>query len=128
VPAKHQTDDTDDPSLEAKFWLTTCAVLGMTLLVFFVVQNIQFGFERHKDNAWAKLHRHVVEGQRQSFDDIRAFLAKSGMGVDIEAVLEETSIILRLSDGMLFAPDDELILPAGFNTLNRLKELFLTHD
>jgi chemotaxis protein MotB len=95
----------------------------MIPLVFFVMlYSMSFP---GKEGFQAQARQKVVEMQVRVFDDIREFITLNGMEAGVEAVLEEASIILRLSGGMLFTPEAERILPAGLNILNQLKELFL---
>jgi chemotaxis protein MotB len=124
VLGKNLTADSDDTLRETQSWLPTYAVLCMTLLALFVMLRVLSGFEAYKDNSQAQLHRQLVDMQRRAFNDISAFLVKNGMEADIEVVLEEDAILLRLPEGMLFAPGDDQILLTGFNALNQLKELF----
>jgi chemotaxis protein MotB len=124
VLIKDLTADTGGTFREAQCWLPTYAVLCMALLAFFVMLHVLSAFEPYKESSPAQLHRQVIAMQTRTFGEVRAALAKSGMAASIEAVLEDGSIILRLYEGMLFAPGAEQILLAGFNTLNQLKELF----
>jgi chemotaxis protein MotB len=66
--------------------------------------------------------------QAHAFNDVRAFIAQNGMETDIDAVLEENSIILRLPERLLFAPGAEHALPQGLKALNQLKDLFIIQD
>ena len=151
--AKSQTNNIGGKMLEAQSWLPTYAALCMVCLVFFAMLYSMSFFtpqryeqsmhsirealnngaaatsslekDLYEKNIQAQLRKHVIEMQARAFDDIRAFIAQNGMEANIETVLEEGSIILRLSEGMLFTPGAEHILPAGINTLNQLKNLFI---
>jgi chemotaxis protein MotB len=79
----------------------------------------------HKESAHTRLRPRAVAIQTRAFNDIRVFIAQNGMESGVEALLEEASIILRLSEGRLFTPGTEQILPAGLRILNQLKELFI---
>ena len=109
---------------EAHWWLPTYAVLGMAILAFVVMLAVLSVFEPNKEASGSRIHRHVVEMQTRTFGEIRAFLAQRGMETGVEAVFDDASIILRLPEGLLFAPWDEHILPTGFTVLNQLGELF----
>jgi len=124
VSGKSQMADTGDSLREAQCWLPTYAALGMALLAFFVLLPLSRpGPDQHKDIPQAR--EQAVAMQANVFSDIRAFIAQNAMEAVINAVQEDSSITLRLPENLLFAPGTERILPAGFTTLNRLKELFL---
>jgi chemotaxis protein MotB len=125
VLPKNQTADTGDIFRETQCWLPTYAVLCMALLAFFAIPDVLSVFRPNKEPPGDQLHKQVVEMQTRTFGEIRAFLAKRGMDAGMDAVLDGASITLRLPESLLFAPDAEEILPAGFDTLNQLQELFL---
>ena len=109
---------------ETQLWLPTYAALCTLLLAFFVVL---YSLAEHprKDHSQALLRKQVLEIQARVFSDIRAFIAQNGMEAGMDAVLEDVSITLRVSEGTLFAPGTEHFLPAGLKTLNQLKDLFV---
>jgi chemotaxis protein MotB len=81
--------------------------------------------EPRKEIPPAQWREQLVAMQTHAFSDIRAFLVQNGLESGIEALREEASIILRLPEGMLFAPGAEAVLPDGLKTLNQLKDLFI---
>jgi chemotaxis protein MotB len=119
VLIESQTADTGGNIREAQFWLPTYAALCAALLVFFVMHY------SIKESSQAQVSKRAVAMQTHAFNDIRAFIAQNGLETDVEAVREQASITLRLSEGMLFLPEAEYILPTGFNTLNQLTDLFI---
>ena len=125
MPVKNQRADTDDALREAQLWLPTYAVLCMALLAVFVIPHALSGPEPHMKIPQALLHEQIVEAQQRSFNEIRAFIAQNAMEAEVETVLEESSIILRLPASILFAPGAAQLLPAACPTLNQLQELFL---
>ena len=126
--AKCQLADTDDTLREAQGWLPTYAALCMAFLAFFVLLYSRSAPDAHTEISQAQVRNQVIEMQTQAFNDIRAFIAQNDLAAGIQAVLQETSITLRLSEEMLFTPGGEQILPTGFHTLNQLKELFLIQN
>ena len=127
MPVNSQRADSNDIVREAQCWLPTYAALCIAILACCAMLYSMSGIDAHEISP-AQLRRHVVERQTHALNDIRAFIAQNGMEAGIEAVLEETSIILRLSEEALFTPGAEQILPTGFNTLNKLKELFIIQN
>ena len=125
MPAKSRTADIDGTLREAPYWLPTYAALCMALLACFAMLYTLSGSEPHNDIPRAQLRKRLIAAQARAFNDIRAFIAQNGMEAGVEAVLEETSITLRLPEGMIFTPEAERILPAGLKTLNQLRDLFL---
>jgi chemotaxis protein MotB len=107
---------------EAQLWLPTHAALCMAFLVCCLV--LLAGKGRPQGQARTR----IVAMQTQTFNDIRAFIALNGMEAGVEALLEETSITLRLAADTLFAPGTEQMLPTGLNTLNLLKDIFIIHN
>ena len=128
MPAKSWITDTDETLCEVQGWLPTYAALCISFLVFFVLLYSMSAPAAHKKISQAQMHKQVIEMQAHAFNDIRAFIAQNDLAADIKAVLQDASITLRLPGEMLFAPGAEHILPAGFHTLNQLKELFLTQN
>ena len=123
--AKSQMADCDAMTREAQYWLPTYAALCISILACCALLYSMPVREPQEEIAPAQLRRHVVETQAHVFNDIRAFIIQNGMEADIEVVLEEASIILRLPEELLFTPGSEQFLPAGLNTLNTLQELFI---
>jgi len=128
VLAKCRLADTDDTLCEAQDWLPTYAALCMAFLACFVLLYSRSAPDAHTEISQAQVRNQVIEMQTQAFNDIRAFIAQNDLAAGIQAVLQETSITLRLSEEMLFTPGGEQILPTGFTTLNQLKELFLIQN
>ena len=128
MPVKSQAADTGDKLWEAQLWLPTYAALSMALLAFFILPHSLPDPDPHKEISQARLRERAVAMQTHAFNDIRSFIAQNTMEAGINIALEESSITLRLPEGMIFAPGTERILPAGFHTLNRLKELFLIQN
>ena len=107
---------------EAQLWLPTYAALCMAFLVCCLVLHLG------KEGPQGQTRTRIIDMQTQTFNDIRAFIARNGMEAGMEAVLEETSITLRIAADTLFAPGTEQMLPTGLNTLNRLKDIFIVHN
>jgi len=120
--------NTGDTLREAQGWLSTYAALCMVFLAFFVLLYSMSAPEARKEITQVQMHKQLIEMQTRDFNDIRAFIVQNGSAAGIQAVLQKTSIILRLSEEMLFTPGGEQILPTGFHTLNQLKELFLIQN
>ena len=120
--------NTGDTLREAQGWLSTYAALCMVFLAFFVLLYSMSAPEARKEITQVQMHKQLIEMQTRDFNDIRAFIVQNGSAAGIQAVLQKTSIILRLSEEMLFTPGGEQILPTGFHTLNQLKELFLVQN
>jgi len=104
---------------ETQIWLPTYAALCMAFLIFCLLLSF------NNKSPQAQSHSRLVEMQTHAFNDIRAFIAHNGMDAGIEAVMEETSITLRLAEDALFAPGTAQLLPIGLNTLNQLKDIFI---
>jgi chemotaxis protein MotB len=125
VFVKSRIADTDDTLREAQCWLPTYAALCMAFLAFFVLLYSLSAPDARKEISQTQMRNQVIEMQTHAFNDIRAFIAQNDLAVSIQAALQEASIILLLSEAMLFTPGSEQILPTGFTTLNQLKELFI---
>ena len=119
MPGKSQMFNTGGNMQETQYWLPTYAALGMALLACFVM------LYSGKESVQAQSRKQLVAMQTNAFNDIRSFIAQNGMETGIEAILEESSITLRLSESLLFAAGTEQFLPSALNTLNLLKELFI---
>ena len=128
MPAKSWIVDTDETLREVQGWLPTYAALCISLLVFFALLCSMAAPDAHKEISQARMRKQIIAMQALAFNDIRVFIAQNDLAADIEAVLQEAAITLRLSEAMLFTPGAEQILPTGFHTLNHLKELFLTQN
>jgi len=128
VLVKSRIANTDDMLRETQCWLPTYAALCMAFLAFFILRNAMSLPGPYTEISQAQLRKQLIDMQTRTFNDIGAFIAKNDMETGVKAVLEETSIILRLSEDRLFTPGAEQILPAGFNTLNQLKELFIIQN
>jgi chemotaxis protein MotB len=125
VPVKSQIADTDDTLWEAQFWLPAYAALCMALLAVFALPHSLSEPDPHKEIPQARLYEQAVAVQTRAFNDIRAFIVQNAMDAGVETLLDGSSITLRLPERMLFTAETEQFLPAGFHTLNQLKELFL---
>ena len=125
MPVESLIPATDDDTRETQVWLPTYTALCMAFLAFAVMLPSMFNLDPHKTIPPAQLRKQVVDMQTRTFNDIRTFITQNGMEAGVEAVLEETAIILRLPEGMLFTPGTAQILPTGLKILKHLKELFV---
>ncbi len=72
----------------------------------------------------ANLIEEMLEKQRQSFNQIRSFISQQSMDDQIDAVLDNGKIILRLPNDILFAKNSELLSVDAERALQTLMEIF----
>ncbi len=145
----------DDEVSEGEGWLATFADISMLLLVFFIllfslssVEQTKFmaaagsikgalggkdrGLEADTPIGFAgqmheqvKKRKELIEAQKQTFNEIKSFLVKSGVEGQVGAVLDEGTITLRLPARILFAANSSELTPESENVINVLKDIFV---
>ncbi len=145
----------DDDVDEGEGWLATFADISMLLLVFFIllfslstVEQSKFlatvgsikgalggdaSSLTHNDptqkagslHEEVKRRKELIEAQKQTFNDIRSFLVQNGVEGQVNAVLDEGTITLRLPGKVLFGPDSTELTDESLKILDVLKDIFV---